>query len=122
MPRWCCMSIKDDRNRLRHMRDAAQKIIAFTADRDRASLERNELLQLSLVRLIEIIGEAAARISPEIKQRHPEVPWAAIVGMRNRLIHAYFDIDLDVVWNTATVAIPQLLEQIKTILAENNLE
>ena len=74
------------------------------------------MLQLALVRLIEIIGEAAARLSDDLKSEHNDIPWTAIVGMRNRLVHAYFDIDLDVVWDTVTVAVPDLLKQVKAIL------
>lgn len=110
------MSALDDRSRLKHMRDAAQKIVAYTQDKDRQSLAKDELLQLALMRLIEIIGEAAARLSDDLKAQHNHIPWAAIVGMRNRLIHAYFDVDLDIMWNTVTISIPELLGQIKTIL------
>lgn len=80
------------------------------------------MLQLALVRLIEIIGEAASRLSDDIKTKHASVPWVAIVGMRNRLIHAYFDIDLDVVWDTVTVAVPDLSRQIAAILASDFVE
>lgn len=114
------MSLIDDRTRLRHMLEAAQKIITFTKGESRESLEADEKLQLSLIRLVEIIGEAAARMSTDLKQRNSSVPWTAIVGMRNRLIHAYFDIDLDVVWDTVTIAIPDLASQIEAILAEED--
>ena len=110
------MSVIDDRTRLQHILEAAHKIVAFTEGESRESLEADEKLQLSLVRLIEIIGEAASKISSELKQRHTLVPWPAIVGMRNRLVHAYFQIDLDVVWDTATLAVPELIRQIETVL------
>jgi uncharacterized protein with HEPN domain len=93
------MSVTDDLSRLRHMRDAARKITVFIEGESRQSLASDEKLQLSLVRLIEIIGEAAARVSNDLKEKHPQVPWQVIVNMRNRLAHAYFDIDLDVVWD-----------------------
>lgn len=110
------MSAIDDKTRLQHIRDAAQKIITFTENKTRASLAADDMLQLALVRLVEIIGEAAARLSDELTMKHNHIPWAAIVGMRNRLVHAYFDIDLDVVWDTVTVAVPDLLKQVEAIL------
>jgi len=69
---------------------------------------------------IEIIGEAAARISPETKGRCPEIPWTSIVGARNWLIHAYFDINLDRVWDTITDDLPKLVVELKKIPLENS--
>lgn len=65
---------------------------------------------------IQIIGEAASKISPETRKRHPDVPWSAIIGMRHRLVHAYADIDHDILWTTATESAPDLLAQIRSIL------
>ena len=110
------MSTIDDRTRLTHMLEAARKSVEFAEGESRESLAADEKLQLSLVRLAEIIGEAASRVSDDLKQRYPLIPWGAMAGMRNRLVHAYFDIDLDVVWDTVTIAMPELIEQIDGVL------
>ena len=77
------------------------------------------MLSMAITRCIEIIGEAAARISPETKARRPEIPWTSIVGARNWLIHAYFDINLDRVWDTITVDLPKLVTELKKIPLES---
>lgn len=110
------MSALDDTTRLRHMLDAALKIDRFIQGETRQTLEHDEKLQLALVRLIEIVGEAASRLSTPFQAAHPETPWAAIIGMRNRLIHAYFAVDLDRVWETVIIAIPPLIAQLQAIL------
>lgn len=74
--------------------------------------------QLALVRLLEIVGEAANRVSKEAQRRHRSIPWAAVVGMRNRLIHGYDIVDLDIVWNTITADLPSLIESLETVLRE----
>ena len=107
---------KDDQIRLRHMLDAAQEALSFAQGRTRADLDQNRMLVLSLIKSIEIIGEAASRVGEETRQRYPEIPWADIVGMRNRLIHAYFDIDLDRVWDTIQEDLPPLVTQFQEIL------
>jgi uncharacterized protein with HEPN domain len=71
--------------------------------------------QLALMRLIEIVGEAASRVSPMVQSAHTDIAWAAIVGMRNRLVHAYFAVDLDRVWETVTIYIPVLIAQLEKI-------
>ncbi len=72
-------------------------------------------LQDSVIRRLEIIGEAADRISPELRERHSEIPWSAMTGMRNRMIHGYDDIDMDIVWNTSQESIPDLLSLIEPL-------
>jgi uncharacterized protein with HEPN domain len=74
------------------------------------------MLNLSLVRLLEIIGEAVTGISDELKETHPHIPWHQMTAMRNRLIHGYFDINLDVVWQTVKEDLPSLIKQINRIL------
>ncbi len=105
----------DDDIRLRHMRDAAKDALSFIQNKTRNTLDSDRMLTLSLIKCVEIIGEAAARISKERQAELPQIPWSKIVGMRNRLVHAYFDIDLDIVWNTVTQALPPLLEQLEII-------
>lgn len=73
-------------------------------------------LQLALTRLIEIVGEAATRVSQETRLRHPEIPWPEMVGMRNRLIHGYDMVDWAVLQSTITVDLPQLVTQLDAIL------
>jgi len=73
---------------------------------------------LAIIKDIEIVGEAASRIGENTRSTYPEIPWADIVGMRNRLIHAYFDINLDLVWNTVTANLPPLVDQLSRILRE----
>ena len=92
--------------RLRHMLDAARDAVQFGAGRNSGDLGRDRVLALALVRCIEIIGEAASKVSPEIRAKFPEVPWADIIGMRNRLIHAYFEVDLSRVCDTLTADLP----------------
>ncbi len=82
------------------MLDSAEEAVAFVAGKNRGDLNADRMLALALVRSIEIIREAGARVSKEGRSGVPEVPWREIVTMRNRLIHAYFDVDLDLVWRT----------------------
>ncbi len=86
----------EDRVRLRHLSEAATKAIAYGATSQRSDLDDNELLRLALTKLVEIVGEAAKQVSPEVRSAYPNVPWTAAARMRDRLIHHYFDINLDV--------------------------
>ncbi|MBM4395565.1 MAG: DUF86 domain-containing protein [Deltaproteobacteria bacterium] len=108
--------MNDDLVRVRHILDAAREALAFVDGRERADLDRDRKLALALVRLIEVIGEAASRVGPDFRARHPEVPWAAIVAMRNRLIHAYYEVDPDRVWDTATVDLPPLVASLEPLV------
>ncbi|MCC7207773.1 MAG: DUF86 domain-containing protein [Anaerolineae bacterium] len=109
------MSVQDDATRVRHMLDAARKVLTFTSGVDRQAFEQDEMRLLAVVRLIEILGEAASRVSAELRAAHPDIPWPAITGMRNRLIHAYFAVDIDRVWETVSLSIPSLISQLETI-------
>jgi uncharacterized protein with HEPN domain len=99
----------DDRIRVLHMIEAAEAAEAFVLGRDRAALDTDRMLLFALVRAIEIVGEAASKVSHDTRAAAPAVPWDQITGMRNRLVHAYFDIDRDVLWRTATEEVPSLL-------------
>ena len=110
------MTDHDDKVRLRHMLDHAQEAISMVGERQRQDLGQDRMLELALVRLIEIIGEAAARISLESRTDHPSIPWPEIIGMRNRLIHGYDDVDLDVLWDTIEVDLPPLVRALQQIL------
>jgi len=112
------MSLPDDLVRLRHMLDAAEKAKGFAEDRNRANLDSDEIFALALVRLLEIIGEAARGVSVGFRERHPEIPWAEIAGTRDRLIHGYFDVDLDIVWGIVTRDLPPLIAQLEEIIKE----
>ncbi len=105
-----------DRIHLQHMLDAAQEAIGFAEGRTRADLEQDRMLLRALVKDIEIVGEAASRLSRALQDRYAHVPWADIVGMRNRLIHAYFDVDLDRVWDTVQQDLPYILAEVRRIL------
>lgn len=107
----------DDRIRLRHMVDAARAAQDFVAGRTRAELDTNRMLLFAVVRAIEVIGEAAARMSPEGRAALPDLPWPAIIGMRNRIVHAYFDIDHEVVWQTVVGELPGLVQVLEAALA-----
>lgn len=98
------------------MLDAAKEAASFTRNKTRQALEKDRMLALSLVRLIEIIGEAASQVSQEFQEQHPEIPWTQIVAMRNRLIHAYFNIDLDRIWDTIKDDLPPLIAQLEKII------
>lgn len=96
----------EDQIRLRHMLDAACEAAGFFKGKDKNSLGDDRMLVLATVKELEIIGEAAGKISQETKALHPDIPWPDIIGMRNRLTHAYFDIDLEVVWQTIAHDLP----------------
>jgi Uncharacterized conserved protein len=108
--------MKSDRIRIQHMLDAAREAMGFCAGRSRTHLGADRVLALALVKSIEIVGEAASKVGPELRSRHPEIPWQNIVGMRNRLIHAYFDVDLDRVWDTVTDDLPPLADALDALL------
>jgi uncharacterized protein with HEPN domain len=107
---------KADRVRLQHMLDAANEALSFIQGRTRSDLDNDRMLVLSLIRELEIIGEAASKISRETRSQSSAVPWQDITGMRNRLIHAYFDVDLDIVWSTVTKDLPVLKVELEKIL------
>jgi len=108
----------DDRIRVLHMIESAESALSFVSGRDRPDLDRDRMLLFGVVRAIEVIGEAAGKVSEETQTAAPAIPWARIVSMRNRLIHAYFDIDHDIVWKTVTEEIPALLPSLRALLAE----
>jgi uncharacterized protein with HEPN domain len=96
------------------MLDHAQEAVALVKGRSRSDLDSDRLLALALVRLLEIIGEAAGRVPAEEQLRRPGVPWPSIVGLRNRLVHGYDDIDHDVVWQILTTDLPLLVVELSS--------
>lgn len=98
------------------MVDAAETLGQFMAGRRREDLDGDRMLLFAVVRAIEILGEAAARVSDETRASATDVPWTSIVGMRNRLVHGYFDVDTEIVWRTVTAEIPRLLATLKRLL------
>lgn len=85
---------RDDTVYIQNILDAARKAISFVQNKTR-EVDADEMLALSLVRLLEVIGEAATNVSADFQDNHPKIPWKKMIGMRNRLIHGYFDINLD---------------------------
>jgi len=108
--------LDEDRIRIGPMIDACEDVIRFMAGRQREDLDDDVMLRLAVVRAIEIIGEAATHVSFETRRAMARVPWAQIMGMRNRLIHACFDINTDRVWETCVEDIPTLLPILKGLL------
>ncbi len=111
---------KNDIVRLRHMLDSAREVIDFVRGKRREDLNQDRLLVLGLVKALEIIGEAAYQISEETRRQVPEIPWEDIVGMRHRLVHAYFDINLDILWNTVKKDLPPLISALEKVLGEED--
>ena len=109
---------RDDAVYLHHMLDAANRAVQYTAGRTRDDLASDDLLALAVVRLIEILGEAARNVSEDIKVRHSQVPWRQVISTRNRLIHGYFDVDLDILWAIIENDLPKLVPQLEDILDE----
>ena len=108
---------EEDPVRVRHMLDAAEEALDFAHGRSRADLDTDRMFARAVVQDIEILGEAAGKVGQETQDRYPDIPWAAIIGMRNRLIHGYFDIDLDRVWDTLVDDLPPLVSELRRILS-----
>lgn len=109
---------KSDSVRLKHMLEAAHVCLEFVNSKNREDFEKNKMLCFAVIRALEIFGEAASHISKSFQEKHPTIQWRAITGMRNRLIHAYFDIDYDIVWQALTHEIPNLIPKLKLLLSE----
>lgn len=106
----------DDQVRIKHMVEAAGDAAQFIRGRARAELNTDRMLLFALIRCIEIIGEAARQITDDTRSAAADIPWNAIAGMRNRLIHAYFDVDAELVWKTVTVELPALTARLQKLL------
>ncbi len=111
--------MRDDRERLLDLREAIERIEKYTAA-GRAALERDELIQTWVIYHLQIIGEAARSLSPELRDRYPDVPWSQIIGMRNVLTHRYFGIDVDIVWSAVEHDLPQLKGNVDRMLRETS--
>jgi uncharacterized protein with HEPN domain len=102
--------------RLRHMLDSAREAVEFAAGRTRDELARDRILTLALVRCVEIIGEAATKVSAETRAHSSDVPWADIIGMRHRLVHAYFEVDIGRLLDTVRDDLPELIASLERVL------
>jgi len=114
------MSKHDDEVRLRHMLEHAREAVAFVVGKDRSDLEDSRMLSLALVRLIEIVGEAANRVSKARQKQLSQISWPLVIGMRNRLIHGYDAVDLDIVWRTVTEELPILITILEGIIPQGD--
>ena len=106
----------EDKIRLRHILDEAAEACHYVEDIAFDEFAKEGKTVRAVIRCIEVIGEAVSKISIEFREEHPDVPWQKIIGMRNRLIHVYFDIDYDIIWQTVKENLPPLIEQMQSIL------
>lgn len=107
---------KGDLLYLGHMLDVSLQAISKIRERSREDFDEDENLRLALTHLVQMIGEAARRVSSESRQKYPEIPWADIIGMRHKVVHDYLDVDFDVVWAVVTVDLPDLVAQLTPIV------
>lgn len=107
---------RDDRLVVAHMADVVRRIRAIVAGQTREALERDEVRQLALLHLTQVLGEAASRTTAGFRDAHPELPWAQMVGMRNRIVHGYDHVDPDIMWRVATEDVEPVLAALERIL------
>lgn len=107
-----------DRIRLQHMLDASQAAVSHLSNRRREDLDHDRLLLNGVVRELEILGEAASRISPIVREQFSFLPWKEMIGLRNRLIHAYFDVNNQAIWLVVKESLPPLILQLQKILQD----
>ena len=112
------MTQHNDMIRLRHMLDHAEEAVALIAGKDKTELKHDRVLELALIRLVEIIGEASAKVSSETQATYPLIPWPQVIGMRNRLVHGYDSVDLNILWDTIEIDLPPLIAELRKILGE----
>jgi len=110
----------NDLVRLHHMLDAATEARGFVCNRRREDLDNDRQLVWALVKAIEILGEAAGQLSEDTIMSLPNIPWQKVISMRNRLVHAYFDINLDILWKTVLEGLPPIVEELKKVIDERN--
>jgi uncharacterized protein with HEPN domain len=110
----------DDRIRLRHMLDAAREAMSFAEGRTRADLDSDRKLTLALVKAIEIIGEAAYQIGDNAREAIASIPWSDVINMRHRLVHAYYNINLTLLWKTLEEDLPPLIAALEGFLSEGD--
>ncbi|WP_423928426.1 DUF86 domain-containing protein [Candidatus Palauibacter sp.] len=108
--------MRDDAAYLLDMLLAARDAEEFASGLSFRQFEQDRLRQHAILKAIEIIGEAAAGVSAEAREQHPEIPWREIIGMRNRLVHAYFEVDAERVWETVQRDIPKLISDIAPLV------
>lgn len=107
---------KDDNVYLKHILDAIERIQTYVKGKDKEKFMKEDLIQDGVIRQIEIIGEASKNLSKEFRKQYPEVPWKDISGMRDKLIHSYFGVDLEAVWETVNKDIPKVKTKIKEMI------
>ena len=103
--------------RIKHMLAAAKEAVAFSEGQSRGDLDGNRMLVLAIVKSLEIIGEAASKVSEPFKIKFDTIPWPEIINMRHRMTHAYYDVNLDIVWATVIQDLPALIKDLQNILA-----
>lgn len=111
------MSRHESLVRLRHMLDHAREAVAMAKGKTRDSLYTDRMLNLALVRLLEIVGEAASRTPPEERAQYGDIPWPGIVGLRNRLIHGYDSVDFEILWQIINHDLPTLIVALEQIVS-----
>ena len=105
---------------IKHIRDAIKSILEYTKDVNKKSFNSKEIIQDAVIRRIEIIGEAVKNVSIDFREKYSDLPWKKIVGMRDKLIHGYFNVDVERVWNVIIDDIPVLKKQIEDIIDKEN--
>ncbi len=109
--------MKDDQSYLAHVRDSLAKILDYTSD-GRAAFFADGKTQDAVIRNFEIVGKAVKHLSDAFKDSHEDIPWRLVAGMRDRLIHQYFGVNLELVWDTVTGQVPLLLAKVEALLQE----
>ena len=111
--------MRHDDSYLIDMLQAARKAAAFAADLTYPQFQASDLHQNAILKVLEIIGEAASRITTQTHRAYPQIPWRQIIGLRNRVVHGYFEVDLNLIWQIVHQDIPILLDQLQDLLPPN---
>ncbi len=107
---------KDDTVYVGHMLDMARQAKDLVAGKTRADYDAEVALRLALAHLVQNIGEAARRVSPQLQKAHPDIPWRNIVGIRHKVVHDYFYVDYDIIWDVVTSDLPALMSRLEQVL------
>lgn len=108
---------KDDLVYAGHMLDTARNAVAKLADKSQDDFDRDENLRMALTHLIQVIGEAARRVSSDFQSDHPEIPWSQIIGMRHKVVHDYLHVDFDIVWGVVQSDLPSLIPELEKFVS-----